>query len=55
MKFREAIVILQNKGYTLDRVKGSHYVYTKNGTEIIVTKHSKDLPPFIIRNVRKAK
>lgn len=55
MKFREAIVILQNKGYILDRVKGSHYIYTKEGKEIIVPKHSNDLPTFIIRNVRKAK
>lgn len=53
MKFREATKILKQKGFTLNRVKGSHYIYVKASFEIIVPKHSKDLPPFIIRNVRK--
>jgi predicted RNA binding protein YcfA (HicA-like mRNA interferase family) len=55
MNFREAIAILKNKGYTLNRVKGSHHIFVKEGREVIVPKHSGDVPPFIIRNVRKAK
>jgi predicted RNA binding protein YcfA (HicA-like mRNA interferase family) len=54
MKFREAVKILQDKGYTLNRVRGSHYVFVKDGKEVIVCKHSRDIAPFIKRNIEKA-
>lgn len=55
MKFREAVQAIKAKGYTLDRVKGSHYIFTKNGNEVIIPKHSRDVATFIIRNIQKAK
>jgi len=40
------IKILKSKGFVLDRIKGSHYIYylPKTKTRVIVPFHKKDLP-----------
>jgi predicted RNA binding protein YcfA (HicA-like mRNA interferase family) len=54
VKFREAVKAIESKGYVLNRVRGSHYIFAKNGREIIIPKHSRDVATFIIRNIQKA-
>ena len=54
MKFREVCNIIKQKGYILDRVKGSHYIFTKEGKEVIIPKHSRDMATFVIKKVMKA-
>ena len=37
ISFREAEKILNNNGYILDKIKGSHYQYIKDGKRIVIT------------------
>ena len=43
---KKVIRILESRGFTLDRVKGSHHVYYNPATKrgVIVPLHSKELP-----------
>ena len=43
---RKMIKILKNKGFVLDRVKGSHHIYyhPKSKRRVTVPLHRKDLP-----------
>lgn len=43
---REVIKILEKKGFTLDRVKGSHRIYYHPETKkrVVVPFHKRDLP-----------
>jgi predicted RNA binding protein YcfA (HicA-like mRNA interferase family) len=54
MNFREACQRLLKAGFVLDRVRGSHPIFVKGLCEVVVPKHSGDVPPFIIRNINKA-
>jgi predicted RNA binding protein YcfA (HicA-like mRNA interferase family) len=46
LKPKKVIQILEKKGYILDRIKGSHYIYyhPELKKRIIVPVHKKDLP-----------
>jgi predicted RNA binding protein YcfA (HicA-like mRNA interferase family) len=43
---KSIIKILLNKGFELDRIKGSHqiYIHKSTGQRVIVPMHNKDLP-----------
>lgn len=45
MKAKELIKLLEQNGFELQRVKGSHHLYKHpNGKRTIVPFHNKDLP-----------
>lgn len=43
---QKIIKIIEKKGFVIDRIKGSHYIYYHSGTKrrVIVPFHKKDLP-----------
>jgi len=43
---QEIIKVLEKKGFVLDRIKGSHYLYyhPETGRRVTVPFHKKDLP-----------
>jgi predicted RNA binding protein YcfA (HicA-like mRNA interferase family) len=55
MNGKDLSAILKENGWTLDRVKGSHYIFIKPGKRSIpVPIHgSKDLPKGLIRAILK--
>jgi predicted RNA binding protein YcfA (HicA-like mRNA interferase family) len=55
MNGKDLSTILRENGWTLDRVKGSHHIYTKPGKRSIpVPVHgSKDLPKGLVRAILK--
>lgn len=53
MKFREATKAMEEMGWRLDRVKGSHYHYSNGEKEFIVPHHSGDMAKFIKLKVEK--
>ncbi len=52
---KKIIKILENKGFALDRVKGSHHVYYHRETRrrVIVPLHKKDLPKGTLLEILK--
>ncbi len=52
---RKIIVILEKKGFVLDRIKGSHHVYYHPETKrrVIVPLHKKDLPKGTLLEILK--
>lgn len=54
MKYADAHNILRNIGYNLNRQKGSHRVYTKpNSDMIVLAPHGKDLSAAQTKNIQK--
>ena len=43
MKDKELVKLLQNNGWSLDRIHGSHYILIKNGQTISVPVHGRDM------------
>ena len=43
MKDKELVRLLQNHGWTLDRIHGSRYILIKNGQTISVPVHGRDM------------
>jgi predicted RNA binding protein YcfA (HicA-like mRNA interferase family) len=52
---RKIIVILEKKGFVLDRIKGSYHVYYHPETKrrVIVPLHKKDLPKGTLLEILK--
>jgi len=52
---KKIIKILENKGFALDRVKGSHHVYyyLETRRRVIVPLHKKDLPKGTLLEILK--
>ena len=46
---------VEKQGWRLDRTKGSHNVYVKNGAArpIVIPADRKDLPKYVVSNVRR--
>lgn len=54
MKSADLIRELEVAGFVLDRVKGSHHVYKKDGFPLIVVPHpKKDLGKGLVAKLRK--
>jgi predicted RNA binding protein YcfA (HicA-like mRNA interferase family) len=54
VKPRELIRLLEKKGYVFVRQSGSHAVYKKTGTKIIIVPiHSKDIPIGTLHGILK--
>jgi len=49
------IKVLERKGFVLDRVKGSHYIYYHSETKrrVVVPFHKKDLPKGTLLEILK--
>lgn len=48
--------IVERKGWRLKRVTGSHYIYSKNGTQVILSipvHGNRDLPIGTLRGIMK--
>ncbi len=43
MKDKELVRLLQNNGWTLVRIHGSHFILVKNGQTLSVPVHGKDM------------
>ena len=54
MRPRELIKLLESEGYVFVRQSGSHAIYKKQGTKIIVVPiHSKDIPKGTLNGILK--
>ena len=55
MKSADLIRELKSAGWTLDRVRGSHHVFThpQHGAHIVVPHPKKDLGPGLVAAIRK--
>ena len=54
MKPRELIRLLEKEGYIFARQSGSHAIYKKQGSKIIVVPiHSKDIPTGTLEGILK--
>jgi len=51
----ELIKILQKKGFSIDRIKGSHYILFHESTKIrvVIPFHKKDLPKGTLHDIIK--
>jgi len=47
---------LEHHGWTLDRIKGSHHVFTKEGEPqpLVIPVHNGRIKPVYIRQIKKA-
>ena len=53
MSIQEIQNILESFGYTLDRIKGSHYIFVKENYDIIVLPvHSQKVRKIYLRKVK---
>lgn len=55
MKTRALVEELEKNGWKLDRIRGSHHVFTHEGAErsVVVPVHGKDIPDFFARAIIK--
>lgn len=53
MKGLEIVNALKKKGWTVDRIRGSHYIM-KNGSQTeVIPCHGKDLPVGLLNAIKK--
>lgn len=53
MKGMEVVKLLRRKGWTVDRIHGSHYVMKKGNQTEIIPVHNKDLPIGLLTAIKK--
>ncbi|NLM18283.1 MAG: type II toxin-antitoxin system HicA family toxin [Candidatus Riflebacteria bacterium] len=54
MKVREVIKKLEQNGWILRRIKGSHHIYSKNGVSVPVPFHgNKELGKGLLKAIEK--
>jgi predicted RNA binding protein YcfA (HicA-like mRNA interferase family) len=52
--FAKVKKMLEDAGYRLNRVHGSHHIFTKPGTQpLSIPVHRKKVKPFYVRQVEK--
>ena len=53
-RFAEVKAMLENAGYELTRVRGSHHVFTKEGAQpVSIPVHRGKVKPYYVRQVKK--
>jgi predicted RNA binding protein YcfA (HicA-like mRNA interferase family) len=53
-RFAEVRKMLERVGYELDRVSGSHHIFTKPGADLVsIPVHRGKVKPFYVRQVEK--
>ena len=55
MRIKDLFALLKGKGWRLDRVRGSHHVFThpKAKRSVVVPVHDKEIPDFYARSILK--
>ena len=53
MKDKDLLKLLLQNGWTLDRVKGSHYVLKKDGQTEVIPIHGQDVPTGLLNKILK--
>lgn len=54
VRFKEVRRLLENAGYRLDRIHGSHHIFTKDDAEpISIPVHRQKVKPFYVRQIKK--
>jgi predicted RNA binding protein YcfA (HicA-like mRNA interferase family) len=53
MTSKQLIKLLEQDGWRVNRVHGSHHVLKKDGKTEVVPMHNKDLPPGILNAILK--
>ncbi|MBO4436253.1 MAG: type II toxin-antitoxin system HicA family toxin [Fibrobacter sp.] len=54
MKFNEICKYAEDRGWRLDRIRGSHYIYTKPGKRSVpIQKHSKEIEGAYLKRILK--
>ena len=53
MKGKELVKLLQENGWHIDRIKGSHHVMKKGKETEIIPVHNTDLPPGLLNAILK--
>ncbi len=49
----DVISALKSAGFKLDRVRGSHHVFTRGGTTVVVPHPKKDLPLGTVKSIER--
>jgi predicted RNA binding protein YcfA (HicA-like mRNA interferase family) len=53
MKGKELVKLMQQNGWRIDRINGSHYVMKKEPLTEIVPVHNTDIPPGLLNKILK--
>jgi len=53
MKDKDLLKLLQQDGWELKRINGSHHVLVKNGKIEVVPVHGKDVPTGLLNKILK--
>lgn len=53
MKDKDLFKLLQNNGWTLKRINGSHHVLEKDGQIEVIAIHGKDVPTGLLNKILK--
>ena len=54
MTGKELITLLKKEGWTIDRIKGSHYVLVKENETLVIPVHgNKDVPKGTLTSILK--
>ena len=54
MKFIEICKYAEDRGWVLNRINGSHYIYVKPGKRsVLVQKHSKEIEGVYLKRILK--
>jgi len=53
LKPKEVIKVLERAGFIFSRQKGSHQIYTRGNTGVIIPFHNKDLKKGTLRHIIK--
>lgn len=53
MKDKELLKLLQDNGWELTRIKGSHHILKKDGKSEVIPIHGKDVPNGLLNKILK--
>ena len=51
--FKSLIRLIEENGWKYDRIRGSHYIYLKNGIALSVPRHNKDIGKGLYHKILK--
>jgi predicted RNA binding protein YcfA (HicA-like mRNA interferase family) len=53
MRSSQVIEALRAAGFKLDRIRGSHHVFTRGGATVVVPHPKKDLPMGTVKSIER--
>ena len=51
MRFEDAVKVLEHFGWTLKKIRGSHFGYSRRGYHITVVKHKNKIKKIYIKKI----